>query len=228
MMQTITLGSSGSRAALYRMAYVLALITVAYNVAEGMVSVFFGLEDETIALFGFGLDSFVEVISGLGILHLVTRLRSGAVTENGGTVMPDMFEARALRITGGAFYLLTAGLMVTAAINIYSGREPETTFWGVVVATISIAAMWLLIHYKVKVGRALNSDAILADANCTRTCFYLSLLLLVSSLGFELTGIGWLDSAGALAIAWFSFREGREAFEKAQGKACACGGSCKV
>jgi len=48
-------------------AIVLAYITIFYNLAEGIVSVYFGLEDETLSLFGFGLDSFVEVISGVGI-----------------------------------------------------------------------------------------------------------------------------------------------------------------
>ena len=73
-METITLGFIPDKGKLYNRARALALITIIYNVAEGVVSVFFGLEDNTIALFGFGLDSFVEVISGIGILHMVTRL----------------------------------------------------------------------------------------------------------------------------------------------------------
>jgi len=228
-MQALSIGKPDSRTALYRTAWILALITVGYNIIEGLVSVFFGMEDETLALFGFGMDSFVEVISGVGILHMIARIRSGQTNNAQGAQLPDAFEARALRITGGAFYLLTASLVATAALNIYYGREPDTTFWGVVVASVSILAMWTLIHYKVKVGRALNSEAILADANCTRACFYLSIVLLASSLGFEFTGLGWLDSAGALVIAVFAFREGREAFEKARGKACSCAsGACNV
>jgi len=225
-MKTITIGKPDDRSALYRMARVLAIITVGYNIIEGLVSVSFGLEDETIALLGFGLDSFVEVISGVGILHMLSRIRRGQVSNGEGAVPPDRFEATALRVTGGAFYLLTAGLIATAGLNIYSGRAPETTLWGIIVAAVSIVTMWLLIHYKVKVGRALNSEALLADANCTKACLYLSVVLLASSLGFELTGIGWLDSACAIAIAVFAFREGRESFEKAQGKACSCSGAC--
>lgn len=226
-MQTLTIGKREDRAALYRTAWILALITVGYNVIEGLVSVFFGFEDETIALFGFGLDSFVEVISGVGILHMLARIKRGRLKNGEGILPPDRFEATALRITGGAFYLLTAGLLAMAALNVYKGHAPETTFWGIVVSLISIVTMWLLIHYKVKVGRALKSDAILADASCTKACLYLSVVLLASSLGFELTGIGWLDTAGALGIAVFAFREGRESFEKAGGKSCSCsGGDC--
>jgi len=211
-----------SRQQLYRTATLLALITIFYNLLEGLVSVWFGVEDETIALFGFGLDSFVEVISGIGIWHMVRRLGSNEHEDS------DPFERRALRITGGAFYLLAAGLTATAVISALQGHRPETTRWGIIVAVISIAAMWLLIHYKVKVGKALNSPAVLADAACTRTCLQLSVALLAASAGYELTGIGYLDAIGSLFIAILSLREGREAFQKARGIACSCSGSCKT
>ncbi len=71
--------------------------------------------------------------------------------------------------------------------------------------------------------KGLNSEAILADAACTRTRIQLSVVLLLASLGYEITGIGGIDSAGALLIAGLSFIEGREAFEKAEeNMVCAC------
>ena len=200
----------------------LALVTIFYNVLEGVVSVGFGLEDETIALFGFGVDSFVEVISGIGIWHMVWRLRSRPAEA------PDRFERTALRVTGAGFYLLTAGLALTAATQLLRGSKPETTVWGIIVSAVSIVTMLILVHYKRKVGRLYGSDALLADANCTMTCVYLSVVLLVASLGYEATGIGMLDSAGALGISWLAWREGREAFEKARGNlTCSCQGSCQ-
>jgi divalent metal cation (Fe/Co/Zn/Cd) transporter len=206
--------------ALYRTVSLLALITIYYNLAEGVVSVWFGAEDETISLFGFGLDSFVEVISGIGIWHMVRRLGQGDQPN------PDKFEQKALRITGSAFYLLAAGLVATAVISIMQGHRPETTRWGIIVGLISIFSMWALIHYKVKVGKELNSPAILADAACTRTCLQLSVVLLAASTGYALTGIGYLDAVGSLVIAILSIREGREAFQKARGIACSCSCSC--
>ena len=205
---------------LYRTASLLALVTIYYNIIEGVVSVWFGAEDETIALFGFGLDSFVEVISGIGIWHMVRRLGRGDNPD------PDPFEQRALRITGSVFYLLAAGLAATALISILQGHRPVTTLWGIIVALISIVTMWALTHYKVKIGKALNSSAILADAACTRTCMQLSVILLASSAGYALTGIGYLDSVGSLLIAILSIREGREAFQKARGLSCSCERSC--
>lgn len=209
------------RASFYRWANVLALITIIYNLVEGVVSVFFGLEDATIALFGFGVDSFVEVISGVGIWHMIRRMRRNG-NEN-----PDMFESTALKVTGTSFYILTTGLIITAAVNLYEGSKPEATFWGIIISAISILTMWLLMHYKMKIGRQYGSEALLADAACTKTCIYLSVILLIASTGYEVTGIGALDSLGALGIAILSFREGKEAFEKAKGKlTCSCQGKC--
>jgi cytochrome c biogenesis factor len=205
---------------LYRTASLLALITIFYNIAEGVVSTWFGAEDETLALFGFGLDSFVEVISGIGIWHLIRRLGSGALDTR------DVFEKQALKITGGAFYLLAVSLVVTAVVSVTQGHHPQTTRWGVIISVISIVTMQALIHYKMKVGKALNSDAILADAACTRTCLQLSVVLLAASLGYTFTGIGYLDSLGSLGIALLSIREGREAFAKARGGSCSCASGC--
>jgi hypothetical protein len=205
---------------LYRTASLLALITIGYNAFEGIVSVLMGASDETLSLFGFGLDSFVEVISGFGIWHMLQRL------QRGGEERRDEFERRALQITGGSFYLLTAGLAVTAVLSLWSHHRPLTTFWGVVVAIVSIFSMWLLIRQKMKVGKALNSPAILADAACTRTCLQLSVVLLAASIGYELTGLGALDAVGSLGIALLSFREGKEALQKARGFACSCAGGC--
>ena len=204
---------------LYRLASALALVTVVYNLLEGALSSWLGYADETLALFGFGLDSFVEVISGAGIWHMVRRQRESIDVDH------DLFERRALKITGGGFYLLAAGLAVSGGYDGFSGHAPKTTVWGIVVACVSILSMWLLNRYKVRVGKALGSQALLADAACTRVCLYLSVILLVSSAGYQLTGVAWLDAAGAFAISWFCLKEGREAFAKARGVSCCCGRS---
>ncbi len=195
---------------LYQRALLLARITVFYNIVEGCVSVFFGLKDETISLFGFGIDSFVEVVSGVGIWRMLRRLRRHHFVES------DIFERRALMITGTAFLILAFGLTVTAIMSFYLGHKPDTTFWGIVVSSLSILTMWALAYYKMKVGRELRSEAIVADAHCTRACLYLSISLLGASVGYELTGIGGIDAAGAVLIAWWSIKEGRESIERAR------------
>jgi divalent metal cation (Fe/Co/Zn/Cd) transporter len=194
----------------------LALFTIGYNLVEGLVSVWLGLEDETLALFGFGMDSFVEVISGLGILQLVVRIRKNPESSR------SAFEQRALKITGTVFYLLSAGLVAGSAIQIIKGHKPVATEWGVVISIISVAVMYWLYTTKIKYGKKLKAEPVIADGRCTLICIYMSLVLLVSSAVFELTGFGWVDTIGAIGLAWFSFSEGREAFEKAAGKECEC------
>src|SRR4030067_1530387 len=220
-MATLSIELSRKRANLYKWANILALITIFYNVIEGIVSVFFGFKDETIALFGFGIDSFVEVISGVGIWHMIRRL------QQNGSEKQDRFEIDALRVTGTAFYILAIGLVIIAIMNIYQGHKPETTLWGIIISVISISTMWALIHYKLKIGNELNSQAILTDAACTKVCIQLSLILLLASAGYELTRIGGLDSIGAILIAWLSYREGHESFQKARGNiVCGCKDNC--
>jgi divalent metal cation (Fe/Co/Zn/Cd) transporter len=194
----------------------LALFTIFYNLAEGLISIFFGVSDEALTLFGFGVDSFIEVMSGLGILAMVLRIRQHPETPR------SQFEKTALRITGTAFYLLVAGLTLTAIYNIASGHKPTTTVPGLIISIVSIAMMWLLVMGKRKVGRTLNSQPILSDANCTMVCIYMSLVLLASSLIYQLTGFGFVDSIGAFGLIWFSYSEGKEAFEKAAGMEDCC------
>ena len=91
-----------------------------------------------------------------------------------------------------------------------------------IISLISIAIMGLLVAAKRRVGRKLDSAPILADANCTLVCVYMSLVLLAASFIYELTGFGIVDSLGAVGLIYFSIHEGRESFEKAAGVAC-CG-----
>jgi divalent metal cation (Fe/Co/Zn/Cd) transporter len=91
-----------------------------------------------------------------------------------------------------------------------------------IISVVSIAIMWLLVVSKRKVGRALDSSPILADANCTMVCVYISVVLLISSLIYELTGFGFVDSIGALGLIYFSYNEGKESFEKAAGMEDCC------
>lgn len=209
--------SSSQEKKLYDIALALGVFTILYNLAEGIIATWFGLEDETLALFGFGVDSFIELISGAGIVVMVLRIRKNPQSNR------STFERTALKVTGTSFYMLVAALLVSALIVLYSGHKPLTTFWGVVISLISIIVMLFLIYGKIKIGKQLQSDAILADANCTKVCIYMSCILLASSGIYELTGFAYADALGTLGLAWFSYQEGKECFEKAaSNKHCGC------
>ncbi len=201
---------------LYQKAYLLSLFTIIYNLVEGIVSMIFGYEDETLALFGFGVDSFIEVMSGIGIAVMIHRIRQNPASSK------SEFEIKALKITGTAFLLLSAGLLAGIVLSIINNHKPEATFWGVIISLISIAVMIWLMNAKKSTGKKLHSDPIISDANCTRVCVYMSFVLLASSLIYELTGFAYADVIGAAGLIYFSISEGKEAFEKAKGKSCDC------
>ena len=199
---------------LFRLALWLAIISIVYNLAEGIVATWFGAQEETLALFGFGVDSFIEMISAVGIAQMVWRIERHPHSER------TRFETLALQITGVCFYLLAGGLVVGAALSVIYRSTPQTTLSGTIIACISLAVMWALLKAKMHVGRKLNSAPIIADARCTLACMWMSGVLLASSLLFHYTGIRFIDAAGALGIAWFSYQEGREALGIARGNEC--------
>ena len=195
---------------LLKLAFILSIITIVYNLLEGGISIFFGAGDNSLTLLGFGVDSFVEVISGLGIAHMLIRMK------NSSEITRDDFEKTALKITGFSFYLLAAGLLIGAVINVIQQVKPGTTIPGLIISLISIITMYFLMNAKLKVGNGLKSDAIIADAKCTKTCLQLSLILLAASLLYQVFHILYIDTIGSVGIAWLSFREGKESFEKAK------------
>jgi divalent metal cation (Fe/Co/Zn/Cd) transporter len=209
--------SADEQTRLFRAALLWAIAGVVYNLVEGVASVWLGAEEETLALFGFGIDSFIEAVSAMGIAMLVLRVWRSPDAPRG------RFESTALTITGWCFHLLAAGLVVGAGLQIYQGATPQTTWPGVVISCLSIAVMWIMLAAKLRIGRKLGSDAIVADAKCTQVCIYMSLVLLAASGLFQLTGWRYFDSLGAVAIAYFSYREGVEALAKAAGQDACCG-----
>lgn len=199
---------------LYSFALTLAIITVVYNLAEGLVSIFFGVKGETLTLFGFGADSFIETISALGVTQMIIRIKRNPASDKG------RFETLALKITGWCFYGLTVFLAASAVYNVVEGNQPKSTLAGIIIAVISILSMWALIYFKLSVGKKLNSAPIIADAKCSLVCLYMSLVLLVASALWWFFKIPYIDIVGTAALIYFSVKEGHEAFEKAEGIEC--------
>jgi divalent metal cation (Fe/Co/Zn/Cd) transporter len=201
----------------WKIATGLALFTVLYNLGEGLISIYFGVQYEALTLAGFGVDSFIEVISGLGILAMIARLGRYGNKDRG------QFEKLALQITGVCFYVLVVGLVIGAAFSAWEQQKPETTVAGIVVSLLSIAIMRVLAGWKIRTGEQLNSASIIADGKCTMVCVYMSVVLLASSVLYELLHLPYIDAAGLLGLAWFSFKEGQESFEKSRDAAACCG-----
>lgn len=198
-----------SRKKLFQTGFALSIATIFFNIIEGLISVYFGYSDKALTLFGFGFDSFIEAVSAAGILIMIIRLMNNVESKS------NSAEILALKITGSGFYLLSVGLIISSFLNIYLGKQPESTFSGIVISIISISVMYILMKLKMLTGTRLSCKPIISDANCTKVCIYMSLVLLISSLIYSVTGYHYIDSLGALGIVYFSYKEGKEAFEKA-------------
>ena len=203
------------RTAVVRHGRRLEYFTIAWNALEGLVAVVAGAIAGSISLVGFGIDSFIEVTSGSVLLW---RMSVDAQVQH-----RELNERRALRIVGVCFLLLAAYITYESAKDLWSGRAPEHSIPGIILACISLVVMPLLSRAKRKVGRALGSAAMHADAKQTEFCTYLSAILLAGLLLNALSGWWWADPAAALIMVPIIAKEG---FEGLQGKACDDCGSC--
>ncbi len=202
---------------LYSKALLIAQFVIIYNGLEGIISILLGLKEESLTFAGFGVGSLVEVASNLGVIYMIKRIR-----ENPKTCKSD-YENKALKITGWGFYLLSASLLIGIIVNIIQHHKPENTLFGVFISLISIAIMLLVTYNQLQIGKKLNSQPIISDAKCALVCVYMSIVLLVASAVYYLTGFAYADILGAIGLIYFSVKEGKECLEKANGKeTCDC------
>jgi divalent metal cation (Fe/Co/Zn/Cd) transporter len=190
----------------------LEYVTVGWNLVEGTVAVTAALAAGSVALLGFGIDSFVETASGLVLLWRLLAERSG---RHGAEV--EQLDRRAHKLVGASLLLLAAYITFDAAMALAFREVPERSFVGIALTTTSIGVMFWLARAKRQAAAALNSRALAADAFQTTACWWLSIAALVG-LGLNaLWGWWWADPVGALVMAGLIVREGREAW---RGDAC--------
>jgi divalent metal cation (Fe/Co/Zn/Cd) transporter len=163
----------------------------------------------SISLVGFGIDSFIEVTSGSVLLW---RISVDAQVQR-----RVLNEKRALKIVGVCFLFLAAYIAYESAMDLRSRRPPQHSIPGIVLASVSLVVMPLLSRAKRKVGSALGSAAMNADAKQTEFCTYLSAILLAGLLLNALFGLRWAEPAAALIMVPIIAKEGIEGL---QGKAC--------
>jgi divalent metal cation (Fe/Co/Zn/Cd) transporter len=193
------------RRRLGRRAQLLAGVSVTYNLIEAVVAVAAGAVAGSIALIGFGLDSLVEMSSGLVILWQFRH------------PVPESRERLALRLIGLSFFALAAYVTVESVRNLIGGGEPAPSPVGIVLAAVSLLVMPVLSWAQRRTGRTLNSGSVVADSKQTLLCTYLSAVLLVGLLLNALVGWSWADPVAGLVIAAVAVREGVEAW---RGDAC--------
>lgn len=209
-MTSVSIGgrlSAADRRRLGKRAQLLAAASVAYDTVEAIIAISAGLVAGSVALVGFGLDSVVEVSSGLIILW---QFRHS---------LPETRERQALRLIAISFFALAAYVTAESVRTLASGTDPDPSPVGIGLAIASLAAMPFLSVAQRRTGRQLKSNAVVADGTQTLLCTYLSAVLLVGLVLNATLGWSWADPVAGLVIAAVAVREGRLAW---RGEGC-CG-----
>lgn len=186
----------------------LEYLTVGWNIVEGVIAVGAGVVAGSIALIGFGIDSFVETISGA---VLVWRLRSETDVDVDEARI-ERVESRATRLVGVSFVVLAAYVAFEAVQTLAAQERPSASPVGIALTAVSIVVMLWLAGAKRETGEALGSRALIADSHQTYACWYLSVTILAGLALNAVIGLWWADPVAALVIALFLLREAREAW----------------
>jgi cation diffusion facilitator family transporter len=199
---------------LHKKALSLSYFTVGYNISEGVVSILAGLLAGSIALVGFGLDSFVESLSG-GVM--IWRLRKhGKISEE----EEEKVEKRAVRFVAYTFFILGAYVFYESIEKLYGHEIPDPSLLGIIIAVVSIIVMPILFYVKYQTGKSMGSKSLVADSKETLACVFLSGALLVG-LGLNyLYGFWQADPIVGLVIVIYLVKEGYTTLK--EGELCSC------
>ncbi len=186
-------------------ALLLSFATVGYNLVEGVAAVAVGVVTNSSALLGFGLDSFIESLSGSVMIWRFGKDRSEEEEER--------VEQKAQKLVAYTFFILGAYVLFDASKQLLGHQEPEKSLFGIVVAILSLLIMPSLMLAKYRTGKQLKSKSLIADSKQTFACVVMSVTLLLGVGLNYFFGLWWADPVAGIAIAVLLFHEGKEALE---------------
>lgn len=183
----------------------LVVATMAYNVGEAVVALWSGVEADSIALFGFGLDSIIEALAASVLLW-----RLSVEARGGDEAAVEGADRAVHRVVGVTFLLLALYVVFQAGSTLWSQDEPSASAVGIALAIASLIVMPAVAWGKLRAAREIQSAALRAEAKETLACSYLSFALLVGLAANAAAGWWWADPVAALAMVPWLVKEGRE------------------
>ncbi|CAG8503820.1 3669_t:CDS:1 [Racocetra fulgida] len=196
------------RSKLIKIAIFLSIITLLWSLAEGVISVFFGTENESVSLVFFGINSLVEVTSSCVVLWRFLKKESGHHKEYPKDNLIAV-ERKATIVIGILFVILAIGTFSDAIYALAKNRKPDSSLSGLIISSVTICFMILLWFMKFLVAKQLNSSAMMSDAKCSRSCIQIAFVLFLGSLIYLVWNGGWwADSTAALILGLFFAKEG--------------------
>lgn len=197
-----------------KLALALVIATLIYNAIEAIIALYLGTDSESILLFGFGLDSIIECSASLAVLYRLYIQARGASME-----LLERTESLVHKYVGLTFLLLAAFIAIQSSWILWKAMIPEESFWGIILAILSLVIMPLIAWLKFRTARKIKSKALEAEAKETLVCAMLSLTLLIGLLANSIAGWWWADPVAALLMIPWLVREGLAAL---RGEGC-CG-----
>ena len=175
----------------------LILFTIVYNFVEGIFAIYFGAESNSTSLLSFGLDSFIEIaVSFIALWGLSS--------------MGQDVEDKAEKMIAYSFLILILFIIVKSSFDLFYSSKPETSFYGIVIACVSILVEGPLAYRKFQLGRKLNNKIIIAEAKETLFCLNLSVLVILGVGVNYFFGLWYFDPIASLLMIPWLFREFRE------------------
>ncbi len=187
----------------------LVVFTMAYNLIEAGIALWSGVEADSIALVGFGLDSLIELAAATVLLWRLRLQISGTLNEE----QLEATEGRVHKFVGVTFFLLAAYVLIQSVWTLWTKDIPSESTIGIVLAVASLIIMPVLAWGKLKAAAELNSGALRSEAKETLACTYLSFTLLLGLVLNAWLGWWWADPVAALLMVPWLVKEGFEGFE---------------
>ncbi|MFT8908925.1 MAG: cation transporter [Lentilactobacillus diolivorans] len=176
---------------------------------EFLVGFSSGLQAGSILLIAFGLDSFLEIISGSTLIWRLRKEANGAPKAE-----IEQAERKSSLIVGSVLLLLSVYVIGVSLYNLLNHQAADTSIPGISIAIASVILMPILTLKKRSLGKALHSDALVEDGMCNITCAYMAATVLVGALLTALFNWWWADSVAALILVYFIASEGWESFQE--------------
>jgi divalent metal cation (Fe/Co/Zn/Cd) transporter len=172
----------------------LEWFTLVWNVVGVIVLAVLAVTASSVALAGFGLDSFVEIGASTVVLW--------ELSGTGGAR-----QRRALRLIGVAFILLAVYLLVQSVVALLTGHHASPGVGGIIWTAVTAVVMFSLAAMKGRTGRALGNSVLVTEGRVT---FIDGLLAVAVLLGITLdlvVGWWWADPVAGLVIVYYAARE---------------------
>ncbi len=192
-----------------RIAIVLVVATMVYNLGEAVIALWLGAEAESIALFGFGLDSLIEFAAAVVLLRRLSLEARGADEE-----AIEESERLVSKFVGATFFALAAYVVMQGGMMLWLREPPSESVYGIVLAAASLLVMPLIAWGKLRAAREIGSSALRAEARETLACAYLSFALLLGLTAYATLGWWWADPVAALLMVPWLVKEGIEGFSE--------------